>query len=170
VLITRRWAAFLVLVGVWTWLIWPRFGVAIYRYLSLRLRVTMAVLLTLSFVFLFLTNTRSAILGVAIGLIVAALVQRSPRMIAALCLTAVLGLLFLPAVILSGFMYPIHTMPVLFQKLTLLNPLRHFLEIVRAIFLKGAGFADIWPQLILISCMAVVLLFLASWRFRRTLL
>ena len=28
---TRRWAAFLVLVGVWTWVIWPRFGVAIYR-------------------------------------------------------------------------------------------------------------------------------------------
>lgn len=74
------------------------FGVAIYRYLSVRLRVAMAVLLSLSFVFLFLTNTRSAILGVAIGLVVVALVQRSPRMIAALCLTAVLGLLFLPAV------------------------------------------------------------------------
>ncbi|GIF08750.1 SCO4848 family membrane protein [Actinoplanes siamensis] len=29
--ITRRWAAFLVAVGVWTWVIWPRFGVAIYR-------------------------------------------------------------------------------------------------------------------------------------------
>ena len=29
--ITRRWAAFLVAVGVWTWLIWPRFGLAIYR-------------------------------------------------------------------------------------------------------------------------------------------
>jgi len=28
---TRRWAAFLVLVGVWTWVIWPRFGVAIYN-------------------------------------------------------------------------------------------------------------------------------------------
>jgi putative inorganic carbon (hco3(-)) transporter len=74
------------------------FGVAIYRYLSVRLRATMAVLLALSFVFLFLTNTRSAILGVGIGLIVVAVVQRSPRMIAALCLTAVLGLLFLPAV------------------------------------------------------------------------
>jgi putative inorganic carbon (HCO3(-)) transporter len=74
------------------------FGVAIYRYLSVRLRVTMVVLLALSFVFLFLTNTRSAILGVAIGLVVVALVQRSPRMIAALALTAVLGLLFLPAV------------------------------------------------------------------------
>jgi O-antigen ligase len=74
------------------------FGVAIYRYLSVRLRVTMAVLLVPSFVFLFLTNTRSAILGVAIGLVVVAVVQRSPRMIAALCLTAILGLLFLPAV------------------------------------------------------------------------
>ncbi|MEV6298116.1 hypothetical protein AB0M02_01790 [Actinoplanes sp. NPDC051861] len=29
--ISRRWAAFLIAVGVWTWLIWPRFGVAIYR-------------------------------------------------------------------------------------------------------------------------------------------
>jgi hypothetical protein len=31
VVITRRWAVFLVLVGVWTWLIWPRFGLAIWR-------------------------------------------------------------------------------------------------------------------------------------------
>jgi hypothetical protein len=31
VVITRRWAAFLVAVGVWTWVIWPRFGLAIYR-------------------------------------------------------------------------------------------------------------------------------------------
>ena len=29
--ITRRWAAFLIAVGVWTWAIWPRFGVAIYQ-------------------------------------------------------------------------------------------------------------------------------------------
>jgi hypothetical protein len=31
VVITRRWAAFLIAVGVWTWAIWPRFGYAIYR-------------------------------------------------------------------------------------------------------------------------------------------
>jgi len=31
VVLSRRWSAFLVLVGVWTWLIWPRFGLAIYR-------------------------------------------------------------------------------------------------------------------------------------------
>jgi len=79
-------------------------------------------------------------------------------------------LLFLPAAILSGFMYPVRTMPQAVQTLTLLNPLRHFLEIVRAIFLKGAGFADIWPQLLIISAMAAVVLTLATWRFRRTLL
>jgi hypothetical protein len=31
VLISRRWAGFLILVGIWTWLIWPRFGVAIWN-------------------------------------------------------------------------------------------------------------------------------------------
>lgn len=79
-------------------------------------------------------------------------------------------LLFLPSVILSGFMYPVRTMPPLFQTLTLANPLRHFLEIVRAIFLKGAGITDIWPQLLVLTFMAVAVLSLASWRFRRTLL
>ncbi|HSH74703.1 MAG TPA: ABC transporter permease, partial [Longimicrobiales bacterium] len=48
-------------------------------------------------------------------------------------------LFVLPSVILSGFLYPIDTMPDLFQTLTLANPLRHFLEIVRGIFLRGAG-------------------------------
>ena len=48
-------------------------------------------------------------------------------------------LVIMPVMLLSGFMFPVSSMPVPFQWLTLLNPLRHFLEIVRAIFLKGAG-------------------------------
>jgi O-antigen ligase len=72
--------------------------VAVYRYLAGRWRVPLAVLLGLSFVFLLLTNTRSAILGAAIGLVVVAVVQRSVRMLVSLCLVAALGLLFLPAV------------------------------------------------------------------------
>jgi putative inorganic carbon (hco3(-)) transporter len=74
------------------------FGVAIYRYLPRRLRVAMVALLLPSFVFLFLTNTRSALLGVGIGVIVVMVLQRSVRMLIALCLAGVLGLLFLPAV------------------------------------------------------------------------
>jgi ABC-2 type transport system permease protein len=78
-------------------------------------------------------------------------------------------LVLMPMIILSGFMYPIRSMPLFFQRLTLLNPLRHFMEIVRAIFLKGAGFMDLWPQFAAISAFAVVLLALAIWRFRASL-
>jgi ABC-2 type transport system permease protein len=77
-------------------------------------------------------------------------------------------LFLLPALILSGFMYPIHTMPEAFQVLTLLNPVRWFLEIVRALFLKGSGIADLWPQYVAIGIMAVTVLRLATWRFNRT--
>lgn len=76
-------------------------------------------------------------------------------------------LLFLPVVILSGMMYPVKTMPVFFQKLTLLNPVRHFLEIVRGIFLKGEGIVDLWPQFAAITVMAIGILWLATRRFKR---
>ncbi|MBI4408873.1 MAG: ABC transporter permease [Gemmatimonadetes bacterium] len=78
-------------------------------------------------------------------------------------------LFFLPAIILSGFLYPVRTMPHFFQLLTLLNPIRHFLEVVRNIFLKGAGLADLWPQLLVLTAMAALTLWLARWRFRTTL-
>lgn len=78
-------------------------------------------------------------------------------------------LLFLPAIILSGFMYPVSTMPGLFQVLTFANPVRHFLEIVRGIFLKGDGVLDLWPQFLIISAMAAVVLAAATRRFRQTL-
>ncbi len=78
-------------------------------------------------------------------------------------------LVLMPSIILSGFMYPIRSMPVFFQRLTLLNPLRHFMEIVRAIFLKGAGMVDLWPQLAALAIFAVALLSLSVWRFRHTI-
>jgi ABC-2 type transport system permease protein len=78
-------------------------------------------------------------------------------------------LLFLPAIILSGMMYPISTMPAFFQTLTLLNPVRHFLEIVRAMFLKGDGILDLLPQFGFISVTAIVVLWLATRRFKQRL-
>lgn len=78
-------------------------------------------------------------------------------------------LLLLPAIILSGFLYPVDTMPEVFQRLTLANPLRHFLEIVRGIFLRGAGVTEMWTQFLTLAVMAAVGLGVASWRFRATL-
>ncbi len=76
-------------------------------------------------------------------------------------------LLLLPAIILSGFMYPVKTMPLFFQQLTWLNPVRHFLEIVRGIFLKGEGVLQLWPQYLMISVTAIAVLWVATRRFKR---
>jgi ABC-2 type transport system permease protein len=76
-------------------------------------------------------------------------------------------LLFMPIVLLSGFMFPVSSMPELFQWLTLANPLRHFLVVVRGVFLEGVGFADVVPQLAAMALLAAALLWLATARFRR---
>jgi ABC-2 type transport system permease protein len=77
-------------------------------------------------------------------------------------------LVIMPLMLLSGFMFPVSSMPVPFQWLTLLNPLRHFLEIVRAIFLKGAGLDALWPQFLALTLMGTGLLGFATTRFHKT--
>jgi ABC-2 type transport system permease protein len=52
----------------------------------------------------------------------------------------------LPFFMLSGFIFPIMNMPPVVRFLTLLNPLRYFLVIIRGIFLKGVGMDVLWPQ------------------------
>ncbi len=80
---------------------------------------------------------------------------------------AILGafLFLVPAVILSGFATPIANMPDWVQTLTLANPIRYFLVIVRGLFLKGLGpelvWAQMWPMLIIaaVTLVAATVLF-----------
>lgn len=76
---------------------------------------------------------------------------------------------YFPAVLLSGFMFPIANMPEVVQWLTYLNPLRYFLVIIRGIFLKGIGPEILWPQMIALAIMGVLTLWLASRRFQKTM-
>ncbi len=76
---------------------------------------------------------------------------------------------FQPALLLSGFVFPIANMPVAVQWLTYLNPLRYFLVIVRGIFLKGVGTAVLWPQMAALALIGTTVLTLAARRFRKTL-
>ena len=76
---------------------------------------------------------------------------------------------FFPAMLLSGFAFPIANMPTVVQWLTYLNPLRYFLVIVRGIFLKGVGLDILWPQMLVLAVMGVVTLWLAVRRFHKTL-
>jgi ABC-2 type transport system permease protein len=81
---------------------------------------------------------------------------------------AILGafLFIVPAVILSGFATPIANMPPVIQDLTLVNPMRHFLVIVRGTFLEGLPadlvYGRLWPM----AAIAAVTLTGASWMFR----
>ncbi|MRR55024.1 MAG: ABC transporter permease [Deltaproteobacteria bacterium] len=74
-----------------------------------------------------------------------------------------------PAMLLSGFAFPIENMPVTVQWLTFLNPLRYYLVIIRGIFLKGVGLAILWQQFFALFLLGIVILGFAVSRFRKTL-
>lgn len=76
---------------------------------------------------------------------------------------------FAPAFMLSGFAFPVRNMPELVQWLTLLNPVRYFLEIVRGVFLKGAGFAALWPQMLALAIFGAAILSSSALRFQKRL-
>lgn len=76
---------------------------------------------------------------------------------------------YFPAVLLSGFMFPIANMPRVIQWLTLANPLRYFLVIIRGLFLKGVGVSVLWPQMLVLAGMGVFMLWAASRRFDKTM-
>ncbi len=74
-----------------------------------------------------------------------------------------------PAMLLSGFVFPIANMPEVIQWLTYINPLRYFLVIIRGIFLKGVGMAILWPHMAVLAIMGLFVLWTASKRFRKTM-
>ena len=74
-----------------------------------------------------------------------------------------------PAVLLSGFLSPVDSMPQSLQWLAAINPIRHFLDIVRGIFLKGTGVAELWPQYAILAATLVVALAFATRRFRKSI-
>jgi drug efflux transport system permease protein len=77
-------------------------------------------------------------------------------------------LFIMPLMLLSGFMFPVTSMPLAFQWVTLANPVRHFLEIVRAVFLKGAGLDALWRQYLALALIGGSVLVLAARRFHKT--
>jgi ABC-2 type transport system permease protein len=76
---------------------------------------------------------------------------------------------FLPSILLSGFMFPFRAMPNWAQAIGECIPITHFLRVVREIVLKGAGFGDIATDLLELLLILGVLSTLALARFRRTL-
>ncbi|MBB5374212.1 ABC transporter permease [Acidocella aromatica] len=74
-----------------------------------------------------------------------------------------------PLFILSGFAFPISAMPAALQWFTFINPLRYFIVILRAVFLKGVGFAVLWPDFLGLALLAGVMLGVSVLRFQKSL-
>lgn len=80
------------------------------------------------------------------------------------------GFLFLmPAILLSGFMTPIDNMPGVIRALTYVNPVRYFIEVLRSVLLKGAGFADLGFQFAALACFGTIIVALSALRFNKRL-
>jgi ABC-2 type transport system permease protein len=75
----------------------------------------------------------------------------------------------MPATTLSGFGFPINSMPAALQWVTYLIPLRYYLVVLRGTFLKGVGFDVLWPQFAGMGILAMILLTASSLRFSKTL-
>ena len=72
-----------------------------------------------------------------------------------------------PNILLSGFMFPIESMPDVMQAFTRILPMRYFLVIIRGIMMKGLGFAELWPQALALAALGAII-FSISWiRFRK---
>lgn len=77
--------------------------------------------------------------------------------------------LILPSILLSGFIFPIENMPRFIQPVTYLIPLRYYLVIIRGIFLKGNGMAELWPQFAVLLASGAAILALSAARFQKRL-
>lgn len=114
-----------------------------------------------SFLFLLLCGIFFIVSSLSVGLYISTISQTQQQ--------AMLSsfLFFLPAILFSGFVFPIYSMPPSIQLITFLNPLRYFIAIVRGIFLKGTGPAVLWPEILPMIALGTGLLFLSVKRYRK---
>lgn len=142
--------------------------------LALLLLINVSVSLTIStFVFhvpfrgnlfvFFSVSLLYIIVGISIGIFLAAISENQRQSL----LTSFF--VNLPVIQLSGAISPLESMPQFWQWISLLDPLRYYCSCVRAILLKGAGFEEIWRDVLALAVFAIVLLWQSSTRFREQL-
>jgi ABC-2 type transport system permease protein len=73
---------------------------------------------------------------------------------------------FLPAFLLSGFVYSIDNMPWIIQQVTRIVPARYFVAILKGVFLKGTGLETLWPQFLFLSAYAAIVFAVAVKKMR----
>ncbi|MFZ4928626.1 ABC transporter permease [Chryseobacterium sp. Mn2064] len=80
-------------------------------------------------------------------------------------LISMMGMM-LPTLLLTGFMFPVENMPLVFQVISRILPSRYYYDIVKAVMLKGLDFSYVWKETLVLLGMSVVLLTLALKKFK----
>jgi ABC-2 type transport system permease protein len=73
----------------------------------------------------------------------------------------------MPSIFLSGYIFPIDTMPYFFQLISKIIPTTYLIQIFRGIVLRGAELGDLWKQGLILTAMSVVMITVAAARFRK---
>jgi len=100
----------------------------------------------------------------SLGLLVSTLVRTQQQ-----AMMSAVYLVMVPMIYLSGLIFPVENMPPVIQKATVVIPLKYYAHIVRGIFLRGSGFAILWPDVLALLGIGTILLVTASLRFRKSL-
>ena len=116
-----------------------------------------------SVIHLFAASLVYLISGLGLGLLISTISKTQQEAFMATVLV------FMPSLLLSGFMFPVRSMPKFFQIVTLVNPVRHYMKIVRAIFLKGVGPSAVWPEHLALLLISTVVFAFAVSRFQKRL-
>ncbi|MGG5253399.1 ABC transporter permease [Neobacillus sp. SM06] len=115
-----------------------------------------------NFLLFLLAGTIYVFTTVGIGLLISTLMEKQ---LSAMFLTIVVTMM--PAMLFSGFLYPISTMPKLFQGYSTLFPARFFVDISRDILVKGLGLRYVWENLLLLIGYTITIIAAAVWRFKK---
>jgi ABC-2 type transport system permease protein len=101
--------------------------------------------------------------GLGIGLFASTIANTQQEAMLSVWLT------ILPSIFLSGFFFPLESMPQILQWVSYIVPLRYYLVIIRALLIKGVGAAAIWTEILPLTVFGVVIMLAASFRFRKRL-
>jgi ABC transporter DrrB family efflux protein len=129
------------------WIMWAVFGVPVSGSLLL--------LWALIPIFLFT--------GLGFGLLISTIAQNQAQAF------QVSFLVIMPSILLSGFVFPREAMPAPIYPITAIIPVTYFLEILRGIILRGAGWSELWRQALILAGMGIIILAAATARFQKRL-
>lgn len=133
--------------------VYPSLLIAAAFDVPLRGSLTLFMLLTAAFL----------LSAIAIGVAVATVAKTLQQAL----LLAFFGLF--PLMFLSGSLVPVESMPQILQRLSLLSPLRYYMDVILGIFLKGAGMRELWQEALALLAIGIALFTGSLVAFRRTL-